>query len=145
MSWPCVLTSHPLPLIDPPSTKEVAPTVEVVDLDSCSPQVRLYFRTSHHVCLALPPPNETWSLIRVPRRDIQQLPPTPVVAAAEQSSWVEVEWDEWQTLRPLAGQPRPVIRELVVRPVEVDALVDTGDTSHARPVSDLRADCQANT
>ena len=116
-----------------------------VDLGSCSPQARLYFRTSYHVCPAPPPPNETWSLVRFPQRDILQQPPTPVVAAAEQSSWVEVEWDEWQTLRPLVGQPRPVIRELVVRPVEVAALVDTRDTLRARLVLDLRADYQANT
>lgn len=119
--------------------------VEVVDLGSCSPQVRLYFRTSHHVCLAMHPPNETWSLIRFPQRDILQQPPTPVVVVAGQSSWVEVEWDECQTLPPLVGHHHHVIHELVVQPVEVDALVDTRDTSHARLVSNLRADYQANT
>jgi hypothetical protein len=143
MSWPRVLASHPL--IDPPSAVAVLPTMEVVDLGSCSPQVRLYFRILHHVCLVLPPHNETWSLRWVPRRDIRQQHPTPVVAAAELSSWVGVEWDEWQTLLPLVGHHHPVIRELVARPAEVDAPVDTRDTSHGRLVSDLKADCHANT
>jgi hypothetical protein len=43
------------------------------------------------------------------------------------------------------GRNHPVIRGPVVQPAGLDVPVDTKDISRARLVSDLKADCHANT
>lgn len=132
--------------MDPPIEAAKSPNVAVaVDSGFCFPQVPLYFRKSHHASHAMPPPNESWCLIRIPWHDIRQLHPTLAVAAGEISSLVEVVRVGQRSLLPLAGHHHPAMRDRVARPVDVDASVDMTGILHARLVSNPKADCQANT